>query len=119
MELGRTIEYEKFEKCEKYVFNTQYLLKDKRFKLTLNEALNHRKFIGIKSSYGTGKTYAINHILQQLNKTGKATRVLFFCHRQLFSIDIKRRYPEFVSYLDMQDNNELMNTDKLIISPES
>jgi len=117
LELGRIVETEDFNNCEKYHFNTQYLLKDKRFETTLNNALNHRKFIGIKSSYGTGKTYAINHILQQLNK--KAKRVLFLCHRQLFSLDIKRRFPEFVSYLDIKDNTELINTDKLIISPES
>ena len=75
------------------------------------------KCLGIKSAYGTGKTYGFKKLIDKY----KYKKVLFITYRQSlafnFSIELSERFG-FVSYLDVEQG-DLLTADRLIIQLDS
>jgi len=76
------------------------------------------KGICIRSAYGTGKTYALKHIISALEKKG-FKRFLWITHRRLFALDVQSRFPDFAIYFDISKYADLNSESKLMISVES
>jgi hypothetical protein len=81
-----------------------------------NNWVKNYKCLGIRSAYGTGKTYGFKKLIEKFN----FKRVLFITYRQSlahnFSIDLSEKFG-FVNYLD--EGVDVRKADRLIIQLDS
>lgn len=100
--------------------NQQYLLttdeKNPVVPDLIEEWINNKKTLCIKSAMGTGKTTLIKHILDTRNDFKK---ILWITHRQTLTKSLYGSFKKygFVNYLDTEDN--LMKENRVIVQVDS
>jgi len=116
----------KFKMTLQYIFKSKYediiehfhkpFIFDENDIKIFEDWFNLYKILGIKSPYGTGKTYCF----KQLIKIYNPKKILFITYRQSlahsFSLDLKNDF-NFVNYLD--EDIDLKNAERVIIQLDS
>lgn len=119
---------EKFKTCLQYLYkskwedelthmNFQFIYPDdKSNDAMFNDWMRHYKCLGIRSAYGTGKSYGFKKLIERYG----FERVLFITYRQSLAhsliLELREKF-NFVSYLD--EDVSLLTANRLIIQLDS
>jgi hypothetical protein len=122
------LNFEKYKTCLQYLykgkwendlihFNLQYIYPDDNTNdIMFDDWYKNYKCLGIRSAYGTGKSYAFKKLIQKYG----FNRVLFITYRQSLAhsliLELREKFG-FISYLDEDAN--ILEANKLIIQLDS
>lgn len=95
--------------------NQQYLLEYSDMTNILDNWINNKKTLAIKSAMGTGKTTLIKHILD----TYGMKKILWVTHRQTLTKSLYGSFKDFgfINYMDVQES--LFEYDRVIVQIDS
>ncbi|AGD93093.1 hypothetical protein LBA_01177 [Megavirus lba] len=98
-----------------YQLNQQYLLQYPNMTNILDNWIDKKKTLAIKSAMGTGKTTLIRHVLDTCNMK----KILWITHRQTLTKSLYGSFKDygFVNYMDVQES--LFEYDRVIVQIDS
>lgn len=103
-------------------FNTKHILKNKRIKkeITLFVKKQTNKALCLKSIMGSGKTRMLRYMLTKFfHEDGNKKRILVISSRRSYADDIMNTFKDFNFINYKNQNGDLRDHDRLIISLES